>query len=324
VAIAREFKPATRPVRFTSNPAYLGPDHDEPCPCGSTRRAGDCHVNRVTGRWKAPAYAPLLTGASTGISCGGCYASFTNDCSPKLSNEHWLSKGIVLAAGHDRPVQISGLRWRKGREHVLPASSMGANILCERHNNALWRLDETAISVFATLDHYQEDQRSQPDLHGNEFDLFSGEDLERWLLKLLWGGTAARVFARNAEPVHDLRATANRNMLADYLFRGGSLPPGWGLYVEGRPGELSADANVAVATKSIDGALWSGSVAMGVVEFTFALGPTQAKTAGWKVWPRPRAVCLNSRLDSAQKVLALGWDHGKTTGKGVTFTYHRA
>jgi hypothetical protein len=265
-----------------------------------------------------------LTDARTGLSCSGCYASFTNDCSSKLSNEHWLSEGIILAAGHNRPVVVSGLRWQKAREHVLAASSMGANILCERHNNALWRLDATAISVFATLDHYQQDQRSQPDPHGNEFDLFSGEELERWLLKLLWGGTAARVFARRAQPVDDLRTIADPNMLADYLFRGGSLPPGWGLYVEGRPGDLSADANVAVESTSVDGELWSGAVAMGVVAFTFALGRVQAKTPGWKVWHRPRAVCLNSRQDSAQKVLVLGWDHGKATAKGVIFTYQRA
>jgi hypothetical protein len=141
-------------------------------------RAGDCHVNRATGRWKVPAFTPLMTDARSGFSCSGCIASSTNDCSLKLSNEYWLSKGIILAAGYNRPALISGLRWQKGYEHVLAASSMGASILCERHNSAVSRLDATAISVFATLDHYQEDQRSQPDRHGNEFDLFSGEELE--------------------------------------------------------------------------------------------------------------------------------------------------
>jgi hypothetical protein len=38
-----------------------------------------------------------------------------------------------------------------------------------------------------------------------------------------WGGAAAGAFHRNGQPVNDLSTIANRNMLADHLFRGGKL-----------------------------------------------------------------------------------------------------
>lgn len=317
------FTPAKRPVVYTPNPAYWGPDRNAPCPCRSGKRAGDCHVNRAKGNWKLPPYKPALTDAKTGISCAGCYASFTNDCSADLSDEHWLSRGIVLEVGTNGRVQVI---WRQEQQRTVQASEFSNRILCQRHNNALSRLDATATAVFRTLDHYQTDQGSQPDPHGSEFDLYSGEAFERWLLKLLWGGTAAGVFTLSGQPIAALREPAKyRNKLADYLFRGGALPRGWGMYVvaHGPDVNIRADGPVAVQTKSVNGELWEGAVAMRVVQFTFAFG-TLRSTTGGKALHRPRAVELKSLLDPAHKVLALGWDHRNTTSEPVTYTYQRA
>jgi hypothetical protein len=317
------FRPASRPVTYTPNPAYWGPDHIGPCPCGSGKQAGSCHVNKAKGDWKLPPYKPALIGAKTGISCAGCFASFTNDCEGKLSDEHWLSKGIALRVGTNGRVQII---WKKKPQQVVQASAFSEKVLCERHNNALNRLDATAIAVFDTLDHFQTDQGSQPDPHGSEFDLYSGEALERWLLKLLWGGTASGAFTENGTPITALREPGKYQvMLADYLFRGGKLPPGWGMYIlaHGAGVNLRADGPVAVVTGSINGELVQGCVAMRVVEFTFAFGTLRSTTGGDAVL-RPRAVELKSLLDPAHKVLALGWDHGNTTSEPVTYTYQRA
>lgn len=62
---------------------------------------------------------------------------------------------------------------------------------------------------------------------------------------------------------------------------------------------------------------------MRVVTFIFALGALQANAQGTKAVHRPQALCFNSRLDPAHKVLAFAWDHGKTTAKPVTYTYQR-
>jgi hypothetical protein len=269
---------------------------------------------------------PLLTDARTGIARDGCYGAFTNDCDGKLTNEHWLSKGVLLAAGDSQPVRISGLSWQTGHEVSLSAEALGSNILCDRHNRALSRLDTTALRVFSALRRYQRAQLIRPDPHGNEFYLGSGEELERWLLKLFWGATAAGVIAREGHRITELRTTADREMLADYLFRDGSLPDGWGMYVEGVPHiEINAEAEIAVASRTgPDGDLWRGSAAMGVVAFDFCFGVPDAASER-VLMLRPDGVVLEERGQSVaktgdvQKVLALAWD--RAAGRTFTLTF---
>jgi hypothetical protein len=203
---------------------------------------------------------------------------------------------------------------------------LGSNILCERHNHALSRLDRTAIRVFSALRRYQRDQLDQPDPHGNEFYLASGEDLERWLLKAFWGATAAGVVAVQGQRITEIRTSVDRHMLAGYLFRDGSLPDGWGMYIEGDPkDQFSAEAEIALSSQSgPDGALWRGDAAMGVVNFGFLLGIPQAGP-GRELIHRPDGIVLNDqdhaerRSAAIQKVLALSWD--RSAGNTVTFTF---
>jgi hypothetical protein len=258
---------------------------------------GNCHVNRAKGNWKLPWYKPPLSGPRTGTSCAGCYVSFTNDCSQELSSEHWLSKGILLEVGTDGRVTVSGLVSQSpGQERVFQLSEFADHILCERHNTALNKLDATAIEVFRTLDHYQKDQANQPDPHGSEFDLFSGERLERWMLKLMWSGVAAGDFSAT-----QIRAGVDQNMLADYLFCNQKLAGGWGFGMTFQSGAgigVRAEAPIGVTTGvgPDDGTLWKIAVSMGAVSFGFGLGHQKAKH-GFNFHLRPQAVILKSRLD---------------------------
>jgi hypothetical protein len=201
------FNPPVRPVPFVhdgSAQAWA----NAACPCGSGDQAGDGHMRRSTDRWQLPLYAPSLEGAITGRALPGCYASSTNDCSPKLSNEHWLSKAVLRAIGDGDMVTVGGLHWQTKPSQHLPVNRLGANILCDRHNSALSRLDRTATIVQAALDRYQLDQLAKPDPHGSEFDLVSGEDFERWMLKMAWGAKAAP-----ADIPDNLREVREQSML---------------------------------------------------------------------------------------------------------------
>lgn len=311
------------PVAFSS-PGHWGPGHNEPCPCGSGAPAGNCHADRASGRWRLPPYTPLLTDARTGYSHNNCYASVTNDCSTTLSNEHWLSESVLLEAGDGQPLRFIGLSWQPaGGEIRLPASRMGSNILCTRHNTALSRLDGNAARIFRALRRYQKDLRTRPDPHGDEFFLASGEELERWLLKLFWGATAAGVLGPTGQPITELRRTADLKMLAEYLFRDGSLPNQWGFYVEGNPGgERSSDAEIAVETRTgRDGDLWRASASMGVVTLDFAFFVPDARLGVAKTY-RPQGVFLSDEARTVQKVLALSWDGA--SGLPFTLTYLRS
>jgi hypothetical protein len=312
------FEPRIRPAPYLSRSQGSGPDVDEPCPCGSAQAAGGCHLNPSTHRWQLPAFAPLLTGERTGLSCDGCYASLTNDCDGKLSNEHWLSKGILVEASDGKVVRIGGLPWQpEGSANELSPGVLGSNVLCERHNNALSPLDGDAVRAFTTLDKFYLDQISHPDLQGNEFDLISGEQLERWLLKMLWGASAA--FPTTPQ----MRASVDREMLADYLFRDAELPADWGLYVKGLQGGRRGDPDLSLtlALENIDGALSGGSMVVGGVEFYFSFSSLTGG-GGAVALHRPSVIFLDRDGSSNCKVLALSWDHGTASlAKGVRVSY---
>jgi hypothetical protein len=137
-------------------------------------------------------------------------------------------------------------------------------MLCERHNQALSPRDADAAHAFKILDEFFLDQVSREDIGGSQLDLVSGEQLERWLLKMMWGAPAA------FPTVPQIRANVDRAMLADYLFRDGELPASWGLYAKGlQTGRRSdPEQTLSVRLQDIDGELWGGSVVVGGVELS--------------------------------------------------------
>ncbi|MGO9102716.1 hypothetical protein [Mycobacterium sp.] len=227
---------APGPVPFDINDANNPDWVNSLCPCGSGKRVGDCHSNRSTKRWLLPRHAPLLSDPVTGHARQGCYAASTCDCAGKLTKEHWISEGILRSPtfGDGRKVDIGELFWQRETSQVLPIAALGARVLCERHNNALSRLDSTATRLHATVERYYLAQLREPDRYVSEFDLISGEDIERWLLKLVWGRLAA---AKETPTL--LEDTRTRKVLLQYLFRDGKLPRGWGLYIRGRRTQVS-------------------------------------------------------------------------------------
>lgn len=301
------FKPPVRPVPFVHDGTTQG-WADALCPCGSGDQAGDCHLRPCTGRWQLPTYAPLLQGAITGRALPGCYASSTNDCSAKLSNEHWLSKAMLRAIADGDMVTIGGLHWQTKPAQHLPVNRLGANILCDRHNPALSRLDRTATNVQATLDRYQLDQLAKPDSHGSEFDLVSGEEFERWMLKMAWGSKAAA-----ADIPDNLRDPRERNILMRYLFRDGLLPKGWGLYVQSLTKSFARQSHVAVEARADvrQDTLISAAVTLGPITFTFAAGSVEVGGGAFAVH-RPSAIRLYSACDQSCKILAFSWDHRRS------------
>ncbi|MDX6288040.1 MAG: hypothetical protein QOG53_3525 [Frankiales bacterium] len=201
--------------------------------------------------------------------------------------------------------------WQQGKEHQLSPKSLGANILCERHNHALSGLDAVAGVAFSVLRDFQADLRTQAEPHGDEFALVHGNDLERWLLKLFWGAAVAGVIGKTGQPIKGIRSNVDPARLARVLFRRKELPPGWGLYMAGKPNvPFSGEAEVAVDPQTgPDGTLWAGTVELGAVAFRFALGVPDPQE-GRELNHHPQGICISTPDRRVQKVLALGWDDG--------------
>ena len=294
------------PLPFRPSEHHWGPREDEPCPCGSRRRARNCH-RAADGRWLTPDAEPLLAGDLTGQSHPRCYARASGDCSSKLTSEHWISASVLESL---EPVTVSGMPWQQGGQHSLSVKSLGSNILCARHNGALSDLDKLAARLFRVLRDYQADLRADVDPHGAEFALFDGATLERWLLKTFWGAASARVLGTPSGVISQVPAVVPEASVAGYLFRGDGRPEGIGMYVGIQPGALvapRAEIDISGMAKP-DGTIVDGRLAFGplVMGFTFGTPPD----IGVERHRHPQAIFMReegSTIPQRQKIVALGW-----------------
>lgn len=320
------FAPSTRPAPFRGRVPGLGPADDEPCPCGSSRQARQCHWDRHTQRWLLPAYRPCRAEERTGVSRDGCYANVSEDCGEtvpsqdrgKLSNEHWLSNAILKDSSDGKFVLVGDLPFQHpGSIDKFTPKSLGASILCVDHNSSLSELDTTAQSMVQTLQRFYADQASVHGEYDNEFDLFSGDQIERWLLKMVWGASEAYPTAPK------VRGDIRRRQLAEYLFRAGDLPIGWGLYATGtrRGRRVAPEHAMTVRLEGSSGELRSGSLEIGGVRLTFAIG-ARIPTAETAAIYRPSAIFLDRVGTDRHKVVALSWYRASgSRAESVKVTY---
>lgn len=181
-----------------------------------------------------PPPPPLLGDARTGHPHAKCYAQGSQDCSDKISREHWISRDILEQLSAGGRVRIAGPKWLEGEERDLTPKALGANVLCQRHNTAASPLDNVAGAFFRTLAEYIQRHEDETDTAASDSTvaLFSGPHLELYLLKVLLGGVAAGDLMNHdtGQPFMAVRADS-QDLLSEVLFRGKPLPEGWGLWL---------------------------------------------------------------------------------------------
>lgn len=281
---------------------------DFPCPCGSLRRARSCHLV-IQGDWLATAPEPLLTGPRTGFAHPGCYAASSNDCSEKLTREHVISAAILRSLEQGKKVRVSGLPWMTAPSADLPVQSMTARILCDRHNNALSPLDDTAAKVQAQLRADQDALNALRDNPGSaavasSLTLASGPLLELWLLKTVWGAMAGGHLKAGGSKITAMNPEVNLARLANILFRAEPWPDGWGFYVpsyQSRHDDHASDVGLVPLTAQ-SGELYAASVEFGSVRLHLALG-----VIAGDINHRPGGVITNSADKTVQRVTAFAW-----------------
>lgn len=102
----------------------------------------------------------------TGYSHPKCYARALQDCSDKLSLEHFASKSVLKLFAPDARLFAPFLP-KEGKS--LRVDATGSNVLCVRHNSALSRIDDLALKYFQFV----------LGLTSHEFLIIRGFELER-------------------------------------------------------------------------------------------------------------------------------------------------
>jgi hypothetical protein len=199
-------------VRFSISPSA-------PCPCGSQISTSQCCLT-ATGFRKAPALT-VPPPPKTGEAIESCYAKCLADCDKKRSREHFVSRSLLNYLSQNNGLRVGGFRWIKGEDQVLSPNALASKMLCKRHNSALSQLDAIAIRLFKAFDEDGVSGSGQQLIH-----LFSGHDIERWLLKILCG----LAFSKNIQLEGDVDPSIPDFWLR-VLFGEAAFPDGQGLYV---------------------------------------------------------------------------------------------
>jgi hypothetical protein len=222
---------------FNITPATL-------CYCGSRKPAIDCCL--AHRRPKRPR-------SKTGRRNRKCYAAALGDCSPRIAKEHYISRGVLDLFGD--PLDVKGFPWLgPGETRIVAVADLTGHVLCERHNNLLGGLDQVAIRFARTILDARSDKYKDLSVAYTDSHMFNGDDLERWVLKVVCG----------------LAASGNANIPSKswklplswlkILFEEQPFPPGHGLYHAAKAGmsyEIPSRIFVAVmyADDEIKGAI---------------------------------------------------------------------
>jgi hypothetical protein len=266
-----------------------------------------------------------------------CYANIHGGCSTKISGEHYISHSLIKLYTFDDPkVELKHNNGFGIRRPVKP-NDFVTKVLCVNHNTGLSDTDAAALQ-FATF------VRSIALGFGNgagewgEQDQItvSGDDLERWILKLLCTHAAAKAFSANEGQV----VSPIPPVAVDFLLGQQPWPLGWGLCVAGDAtnADLPYDAfsNVDHSTtdfwgarpflKTGDQTLWGGIVDLNGVGFGISL---ENIYRGYSVAPNgtenpfrgslARPSFIAWKYDGIEKRINLSWS-GATSGKHITYT----
>lgn len=278
------------------DPSDMTFNADDPCPCRSGRPAGQCCV--TSGR---PVRKPATTkprGPRTDQAEDGCYAAPLRDCKGGLTKEHYISRTLLRQLGSK--FRIYGVPWATDEGAPASPESLTSRILCERHNSVLSGLDTAAGELFSLLADFRRN-RHEGDL------LLAGEDIERWILKVLLGTLNAGVVTR-----HDDMATRDIQpplWILEILYGETPIRDGWGLWVSLNPGgdasALQFNPNSYPPEHELAGQVWGATVHLVGINFTFAMKRVQLTTGADTMFYRPPFIGLSGKAR-----LLLSWERG--------------
>jgi hypothetical protein len=158
-----------------------------PCRCGSTKASGTCCLTAY-GWYKRPEVVRLRATGMLGRHAA-CYLRATGACCTKISGEHLISE-TVLNVLAEKKIEISGLPWQKGNKKILGFGALTSGCLCRTHNSALSPIDTMGGRFFDAI------QKSGTGVSGPAHNfLFSGHDIERWMLRTLAAFAVSNNFA---------------------------------------------------------------------------------------------------------------------------------
>jgi hypothetical protein len=214
-----------------------------------------------------PVFVPYKKG---GFAHPKCYLSVTEDCSDKISQEHYISNVLLnKIERHNSTIDVCGLSWLP-KEHLksIGKSSLTAGILCTNHNSALSGFDsEIAKLVDAIFSIDQDFQNDKPQGFAYTID---GTHIERWIMKTLVGLVESGQIRQKSGAPFQYR----KKCLELICSASARWPLGWGLYAAKSAGQIYHSSSLELLPKHnpATGELLAAALKLNGFEMNFLMG----------------------------------------------------
>ncbi|HEY3779184.1 MAG TPA: SEC-C domain-containing protein [Rhizomicrobium sp.] len=210
---------------------------NDPCPCRSGKLTSECCMEADgTFRIKIPSLLP--SDAITGFSHAKCFMRDSQNCSGDISPDRFMSKSVVDMFG--AKAIAATFTWNDtGRTTRVDVETLKAQILCNRHGSALSPLDAVATRGFGNVFDAMSYVITKSLATKTTCYAVSGEGLELWALKVLFGAHAAMV-ANEGDALRDTRSLDFG--IFQRALEGGALAPPRGLYLRRTAGQMDSRA----------------------------------------------------------------------------------
>lgn len=175
----------------------------------------------------------LMTDEDPSCKHPKCYANLHGGCSTKISGEHYISHSLIkLYTFNDSSVRVKHDHGFGVRHEVQPKYFV-VNALCRNHNTLLGKADKAAFEFASFVRGIALNFLGGAGSWGERDEItVSGDDLERWALKLLMNHAAGKAFSANQGQV----SSPIPPQAVDFLLGRTQWPFGMGLCVAGDPG----------------------------------------------------------------------------------------
>lgn len=210
-------------------------------------------------------------------------------------------------------ISIGGAPWLEtGTTKQVGINALTARILCGRHNSKLSVLDTDAGQFFEKLEDIRLDIGRRSLSTKTTISYFSGETLERWMLKVFCGIFFGKIATAENGRLIDTH-TVNRQFLFRALLEN-VWEPGCGLYVKGNVGDtMRLSRSVAMAPLMGAGTNVAAGIDMkfGGLALRAIFEPSHStadalRAQGWG----HRISELNFKIQRRRHLLALTWPPG--------------
>ncbi|MGL4304809.1 MAG: hypothetical protein ACRCSF_01530 [Mycobacteriaceae bacterium] len=157
-----------------------------------------------------------------------CYVNTHGGCSATISGEHYVSHGLIKLFTFDNPNAMIQHNHGAGIVKPVKPKKFVTNVLCTSHNQGLRPADDAAISFARFIRDNALEWRGGAGEWGDETEVhISGDDFQRWALKLLLNHAAAKAFTGNGGRV----STPIPSEAVDILLGRAEWPETWGISV---------------------------------------------------------------------------------------------